>query len=142
MMAVSPVFVARMNGRWNSRTRILEICRCWSIATVSPNHAMLLTFMKIVGAVSGSVESLAKLFTEEVFIADVGRETLSLPRKGVAVPAHHGGSRPGDVHHLGEPPEEGRDELAERDQMVLVVSVAHPAAIWPAVPVMATTEFV
>src|SRR5689334_16979767 len=41
---------ARITGRSNSSARMRLICRCWSIATESPNQPMLLTFTKIVGA--------------------------------------------------------------------------------------------
>jgi len=52
--AVAPVLVARSIGRWNSSVRMRDICRCWSIAMVLPNHAMLLRLAKIVGAVAAS----------------------------------------------------------------------------------------
>ena len=76
------------------------ICRCWSIATVSPNQAMLLTLTRIVGAVAGSAKLRAELLAEQVFIADVGRQALALPlerrladRAAVEVAQR-------DVHHV------------------------------------------
>ena len=52
MTTVAPVLVARTIGRANSSERMREMARCWSMATESPNHAMLLTLSRIVGAVA------------------------------------------------------------------------------------------
>ena len=57
MMAVAPVLVARSMGRPSSRLRMREMFKCWSMATVSPNQAMLLRLTITVGDVAG----LAKL---------------------------------------------------------------------------------
>jgi len=47
---VAPVLVARSIGRWNSNVRMREMCKCWSMAMVSPNQPMLLMLANIVGA--------------------------------------------------------------------------------------------
>jgi len=54
MMTVAPVLVARTIGRANSSARMREMDRCSSMATESPNHAMLLTLSRMVGAVASS----------------------------------------------------------------------------------------
>ena len=68
-------------------------------------------------------EARRQLLAEQVLVADVGRDPLA---------ADHERGRPqpaavevaeGDVHHLGEPAKAGRDELAERHQVVLVVAI-------------------
>ena len=53
MIAVAPVLVARIIGRWNSSARRREMFRCWTVATVSPNQPMLLRLARTVGAVAG-----------------------------------------------------------------------------------------
>ncbi len=47
--AVIPVFVARSIGRPVSSERIRAICRCWSSAIVSPNHARFVTLTSTPG---------------------------------------------------------------------------------------------
>jgi hypothetical protein len=55
MITVAPCW---WPGSWAAelQRRMRLICRCWSIATESPNQAMLLTLTKIVGAVAGSAK--------------------------------------------------------------------------------------
>ena len=69
-------------------------------------------------------ETRAQLFAKQVFVTNVRRQALALPLKrrlphGAPVEISQR-----DVHHLREPFEERRNELAERHQVVFVVAVS------------------
>ena len=75
------------------------------------------------GGVSGRVrKQQAQLFREQVFITNVGRQTLTLPFKWRLPQRPPVEVAQRDVHHLGKPLEEWRNELTKRHQVVLVIA--------------------
>ena len=104
--------------------RMREICRCCSTAMVSPNQPMLLRLAKIVGACSPGRRSAPPAPRR------TGLRSRCWARRAAPPTANDGAAQRAavevaerDVHHLGEPAKAGRDELAERHQVVLVVAV-------------------
>ena len=68
-------------------------------------------------------EARRQLLAEQVLVADVGRDPLAVDDERGRVQAAAVEVAERDVHQLGEPAKAGRDELAERHQVVLVVAV-------------------
>ncbi len=70
-----------------------------------------------------------QFLAEQILIADIGRDTLAahVERRRRQWPPVEVAQR--DVHHPREPLEAGRDELAERHQVVLVVAVITPGHV-------------
>ena len=81
------------------------------------------------GGLSRITELLRQLLSKQIFVTDIGRNPLPLPKKGRLTEATTVEITQRNVHELGKPFEPGRNELAEGDQMVLVVA-PRPIRAW------------
>ena len=129
-------------GASGAGTRACACARCSGAAArrcVSPNQPMLLTLAKHRRRLRRVDETPRQLFAEQVFVADVRRHALAAaPRTTAGSAAPRAKSPSGMFISSVNQRKPGRDELAERHQVELVVAVAaaRPAADRP------TTELV
>ena len=99
MIAVAPVLVARIIGRWNSSARMREMFRCCTVAMVSPNQPILLDVGQHRGRRGGVGEAARQFLAEQVLVADIGRHALAADgeRRRIDDAAREVAER--DVHH-------------------------------------------